>query len=154
MCCLSTRFTLARSSATHLSVRDVASRVNNVAYPASLDVALLLELVCASSELGNLLVVLSLLDEKLRGVALGLLDGANLLLEGVDGAALALHLVERWWWRSGASKTKKLGATSREPQQYDTRPDQHVKPIHACRHIHKGERDRLNNNTSRVDNKR
>lgn len=68
-------------------------RVNKVAYPRGLGVADTGKLGSLGRELGDLLVVLRLLREKLRSVALGLLDLANLLLERVDGAALVLHLI-------------------------------------------------------------
>lgn len=71
----------------------MAGRVDNVSYPGSGAVTGVVKLVGLSLELSNLLVVLGLLGQELRGIALGLLDGTDLLLDGVDGAALGLNLI-------------------------------------------------------------
>lgn len=71
----------------------MAGGVHNVTYPGSGAVTGGVELVGLGLELGDLLVVLGLLSQELRGIALSLLDGTNLLLDSVDGAALGLDLV-------------------------------------------------------------
>lgn len=71
----------------------MALGVDDVSYPGSGAVTSSIELVGLGLELSNLLVVLGLLGQELGGIALGLLDGTDLLLDSVDGATLGLNLV-------------------------------------------------------------
>lgn len=93
----------------------MARRVDNVAYPVGLLVADLDELGGARLELGNLLVVRRLARNELGSVALGLLDGPNLLLQRVDGAALVLELVlgcSRWFESASTGAAGRTGQLS------------------------------------------
>lgn len=71
----------------------MAVGVDDVSYPGSSAVPGVVELVGLGLKLSNLLVVLGLLGQELGGIALGLLDGTDLLLDSVDGTALGLDLV-------------------------------------------------------------
>lgn len=73
----------------------MARRVDNVTYPASLEITEFGELGSFLGKFCNLLVVLGLLYEKLGRVAFSLFDSSNLLLKSINRTAFALHLVLR-----------------------------------------------------------